>query len=94
VRFEPFLRQLNGGSHQRTVYVLRGLKSGWFYIGMTNDLARRLCEHNSGYNCSTRGKGSFIVLRKEEFATRVEARRRERELKSGQGREFLRDLYR
>jgi len=76
-----------------TVYVLRSLKSGWFYIGLTNDVDRRLHEHNSGYNRSTKGKGPFTVLQTERFATRQEARTRERWLKSGQGREFLHGLY-
>jgi len=33
-----------------TVYALVSLTNGWLYIGLTNDLARRLREHNRGYN--------------------------------------------
>jgi len=66
-----------------TVYVLRSLSKGWLYIGMTNDLERRLREHNRGYNRSTKGKGPFELVHTETFATRVEARAREKHLKTG-----------
>lgn len=35
------------------VYILRSLKNGSFYKGSTNDVYRRLVEHNSGKNKST-----------------------------------------
>jgi putative endonuclease len=73
-----------------TVYVLRSLKNGWLYIGMTNDIDRRLREHNRGYNRSTKGKGPFELVHTEMFSTRAEARVRERQLKTGTQRERLR----
>ena len=38
------------------VYVLISLKDKKFYIGFTNDLKRRLKEHNSGKNISTKSR--------------------------------------
>jgi len=38
------------------VYVLLSLKDGKFYIGYTEDLKRRLKEHNSGKNISTKSR--------------------------------------
>ncbi len=72
-----------------TVYVLRSQSKGWFYIGMTSDLDRRLREHNRGYNRSTKGKGPFALVHTETFASRTEARAREKKLKTGSGREWL-----
>ncbi|KKM28226.1 hypothetical protein LCGC14_1566810 [marine sediment metagenome] len=76
-----------------TVYVLRSHKNGWLYIGLTNDVARRLREHNRGYNRSTRGKGPFELIRTEILPTRAQARAREKQLKSGSGREMLNREY-
>ena len=76
-----------------TVYVLRSLRNGWFYIGMTDDLDRRVREHNRGYNRSTKGKGPFAVIHSEQFATRPEARGREKHLKTTKGREWLRTKF-
>ena len=76
------------------VYVLRSLKNDWLYIGLTNDLDRRVREHNRGYNRSTKGKGPFELVHYEEFETRPRARRREIYLKSGIGRETLKRLPR
>ena len=75
-----------------TVYVLRSLKNGWFYIGMTSALAVRLLHHNRGYNRSTKGKGPFVLVHSERFGSRGEARVREKELKSTPGRMFLHRL--
>jgi putative endonuclease len=71
------------------IYVLRSLRNGWLYVGMTRDIARRLGEHNRGHNRSTKGKGPFELLHSEAFASRAEARERERQLKSGAGREWI-----
>jgi len=68
------------------VYVLRSLKNGRFYIGHTNDLKRRLEEHNSGESKYTRLTLPFDLIYSEKYNTRAEATRREQGLKSGQGR--------
>jgi len=72
-----------------TVYVLRSLKNGYRYIGQTNDLERRLLGHNSGLTKSIKSQTPFILVYKEIFNSRLEATRREKFLKSGQGREWL-----
>jgi putative endonuclease len=42
----------------------------------------RLAEHQRGQTKSTRGRGPWALVYREEFDTIVEARRRERQLKS------------
>ena len=75
-----------------TVYVLEG-STGRRYVGITNNLRRRLKEHRSGCTRSGRLIGGFRLLHKEEYPDHAGARDREKFLKSGQGREFLRAKY-
>ena len=65
-----------------TVYVLKSEKDGKYYIGITNDLEKRLIRHNKGYSRYTKNKGPFKAVYKEEYGTNSEARRRELYLKS------------
>jgi putative endonuclease len=71
------------------VYVLRSLKDGKLYTGLTENLPRRIREHNRGKTESTRHRRPFVLVYTEEYATREEASTREAFLKSGRGREEL-----
>jgi putative endonuclease len=72
------------------VYVLRSLKNNKRYIGQTSkDVLKRLREHSRGCNKWTRENRPFRLIHEEEFSTRSEAIKRERFLKSGQGRKWL-----
>ena len=75
-----------------TVYVLQSNKDGQLYIGMTGNLKRRLRQHDSGQQRSTRLHLPYRLIYTEEVTTRAEARERERYLKSGIGREFVKNL--
>ncbi len=74
-----------------TVYVLKG-ENGKRYVGITNDLARRIEEHRSGRSKGSQIIGAFILLHTEEFPDYPSARTREKFLKSGQGRTWLNQL--
>jgi putative endonuclease len=63
------------------LYILQSETSGKFYVGSTDDLDRRFSEHARGHTPSTRGRGPWKLVHKEEFATLLEARRRELESK-------------
>ena len=67
------------------VYILKILKDGRFYIGQTEDLAKRLKEHNDGRVRSTKNRLPFVLVKEENFNTRGEARRRENYLKKLKG---------
>ncbi len=71
------------------VYVLKSIKDGNLYIGITNNLNRRLYEHNLAYKNSTKSRAPFKMIYFEEYPNRIEARKREKYLKSGVGREFI-----
>ena len=72
------------------VYVLRSLKNNKRYVGYTQrGPLDKLAEHNSGATQWTRQNGPFVLIYTEEFADSVTARKRERFLKSGKGRQWL-----
>ncbi len=59
---------------------------------MTNDLERRIAEHNNGENKSTKAYRPFKLIYSETFPDRISARAKEKYLKSGIGKEFLKML--
>jgi len=71
------------------VYVLRSKKNGRFYTGHTDNLERRISEHNRGKSKSTFNRGPFELVYFESRPTRSQAVSREKFLKGGKGREFL-----
>jgi putative endonuclease len=76
------------GHPKITLYGLKG-KKGKRYVGITNDLTRRLKEHRSYRSKGSQVLGEFVVLHTEEYANHKLARKREKFLRSGQGRKWL-----
>ncbi|MBI3405479.1 MAG: GIY-YIG nuclease family protein [Acidobacteria bacterium] len=74
------------------VYVLRSQTNGKLYTGQAKFPVQRLGQHNQGVSKSTRGRGPWEIVYQENYATRLEAIRRERYLKSGKGREELKRI--
>ncbi|MDQ7799391.1 MAG: GIY-YIG nuclease family protein [Candidatus Edwardsbacteria bacterium] len=70
-------------------YILKSVSLGTRYIGSTADIDKRLTEHNDGKCPYTRNRRPWVLVYSEEFASLAGARKRERFLKTGQGREFL-----
>lgn len=66
-------------------YIIKSLSTGKFYIGSTADIEKRLKRHNSGYTRSIAKNRPFQLIYNEEFKTREEAYRRERQIKSYKG---------
>jgi putative endonuclease len=74
------------------VYILRSDSIGRFYIGSTEDLERRLAEHNANLAPATKNRGPWRLVYDEVHLTRSAAMRRERYFKTGRGREDLQRL--
>jgi putative endonuclease len=74
------------------VFALKSENDGRVYVGFTQDLSRRLKEHNSGKTRSTKGWLPWNVIYTEEVDSREKSRAREIYLKSGMGKEFLKSL--
>jgi putative endonuclease len=72
-----------------TTYVIRSRSTGRLYTGSTSDMEQRLEQHNAGLTRSTRNRGPWDLVYKEEAQTRAEAVARERFFKTGAGREEL-----
>jgi len=68
------------------VYVIESELNKRRYVGFTNDLKRRLNEHNIGKMKSTKAYKPWKIIYHEEALTRIEARKREKYLKSAAGR--------
>ena len=73
------------------VYILKSTDFNRYYIGMSDNLERRIKEHNSGKTKSTRFYAPWKLMFYESFTTRIEARKREKYFKSGIGREFIKN---
>jgi len=67
------------------VYILQSLKDYGFYIGYTSNLENRIREHNSEKTQSLKRRTPLQVIYKEEFLNRIDAIKREREIKKYKG---------
>jgi putative endonuclease len=68
------------------VYILQSLKTGKFYIGHTNDLTRRVEEHNTGRGGQyTQQNRPWLLVYSESHPDRSSAIKREQYLKSTRG---------
>ncbi|OGI66161.1 hypothetical protein A3A95_00395 [Candidatus Nomurabacteria bacterium RIFCSPLOWO2_01_FULL_39_18] len=80
-----------------TVYAIYSQTSDKIYIGQTIDIDSRLKQHNSNGGdhlgkFTLQNRGPWALIHKEAFPTRTEAIKRERQLKSFRGREFVKNL--
>ena len=74
------------------VYILLDKTGNHNYTGKTNNLGRRLAEHNQGKHVSTKAFSPWKMVYTEEFSSEQEARKREAYLKSGSGRELRKSI--
>ncbi len=74
------------------VYVIRS-KEGFIYKGMTDNLKRRLVEHNNkALSFWTKRGIDWKLIYNEEFDNKTEALKREKWLKTGVGRDYLKKI--
>ena len=74
------------------VYVLKSRKNNRLYVGYTDDLRRRFKEHNKGIGCEyTKRNAPFDLIFYEAYADKKDASKAEKFLKSGYGREVLKN---
>jgi predicted GIY-YIG superfamily endonuclease len=67
------------------VYILWSAFHKRFYIGVTDDVKRRLDQHNAGISKWTRGRGPWVIVWQRLFSSLSEARRFENRLKKQKG---------
>jgi putative endonuclease len=88
---------LCGGSEKYMyhVYVLKSLKNGKRYVGFTKQKAAdKLEEHNQSSATWTRKNKPFVMIHYESFESKALALKREKFLKTGDGRKVLANILR
>jgi putative endonuclease len=75
-----------------TVYIIFSETLNKYYVGCTDDLVRRLIEHNSKAGHFTSPGAPWRVVHLETFSLRLEALKREREIKSKKSRRYIESL--
>ncbi|MBI4093685.1 GIY-YIG nuclease family protein [Candidatus Kaiserbacteria bacterium] len=72
------------------VYTLYSTKDTNLYVGRTNNLRRRLAEHNDGVSFATAPRRPFRLVYYEAYMAEADAAKREKNLKlRGQARQHL-----
>jgi putative endonuclease len=71
------------------VYVLKSLKDNFIYVGHTNDLKERIQQHNQGAVISTKYRKPLKLIYYEASSILKDAIKREKTLKTGFGRAYL-----
>jgi len=71
------------------VYILKSISHETYYYGSTENISKRLGEHNSGKVRYTKGRRPWILHYTEEFDSRSEAVKREKFYKSIEGYNYL-----
>ncbi len=70
-------------------YVIRSLKDGTLYAGVTNDLRKRFKQHNNGESGYTRTHLPYELIYYEACNNRDDAEQREKYLKTGRGKRYI-----
>ena len=74
------------------IYILYSNKLDRYYTGSTDDLEWRLERHNSGWGRYTKKGIPWKLVYNEEYFTKTEALKREREIKKMKSRKYIEEL--
>ena len=72
-------------------YVIQSKKDNKWYTGATDDLRKRFKEHQEGKSTYTKGRGPFELIYYEGCLNKQDGYAREKYLKSGMGRRYLKN---
>ncbi len=75
-------------------YLLKSEKDGRWYTGSTNDLRKRLKQHNDNQSTYTKNKGPWKIIYYETCINKKDGESREKYLKSGMGKRYLKNRLR
>ncbi|MBU1091374.1 GIY-YIG nuclease family protein [Patescibacteria group bacterium] len=73
-------------------YIYYSLSDKRFYIGYTNNIERRVCEHGRGKVVSTSKRNDLKLIFYEAYFSEKDARRREKYFKTTKGKKGLRQM--
>ncbi len=74
------------------VYAILSAVNGFIYVGMSQNVEKRVKEHNAGKTKSTKAYQPWLLIYTEAVENRYKAREREKYLKTTTGKNFLRNL--
>ena len=74
------------------LYILQSQSTTRYYVGQTQDIDGRLAYHNANCSKSLKNRGPRQLVYREEYATRAEAMRRERQIKQWKDRDMIERL--
>lgn len=77
--------------HMWYTYVIMSKKDKRWYTGCTSDLRKRFKDHNNNLITATKGRGKFEIIYYEACLNKKDAFAREKYLKSGMGKRYLRN---
>lgn len=72
-------------------YIIKSMKNNYLYTGSTNDLRKRFKQHNEGKSFYTKNNGPYDLIYYEASLSEQDARSREKYLKSGMGKRYLKN---
>jgi putative endonuclease len=73
------------------IYVLKSAIDGRLYVGFTNNLRRRVAEHNDGQVHSTAARRPLELVYYEACRSQADASKREKYLKSAWGKRYIKN---
>ena len=79
--------------HMYFLYILKSIKYKKTYVGMTNNVQRRLSEHNKGECHFTKKYAPWVIIYTEILTNQEEAHKRERYFKSSVGRRWMKAKF-
>ncbi len=74
------------------LYILKSEAKERHYTGITKDIKERLQRHNQGRNKSTRAHKPWKIIYTEQYKTKLEALKREKQIKSWKKGEAFKKL--
>lgn len=88
----PIGRQAQNRIIMYYTYAIKSESKNYIYVGITGDPERRIREHSLGYEKTTKPYRPFKTILIEKYTNRSDARKREKFLKSGIGKEYLKNI--
>ena len=74
------------------MYILKSKSNSQYYIGQTSNIEVRLLRHNADLVRATANKGPWEIFHVEKFNKRIDAIRREKQIKSWKSRKAIERL--
>ncbi len=77
---------------QYSVYAIKSERDQRVYVGMSQNIKKRIKEHNQGQVFSTKGYRPWKLIYTEFIGDRKDCRKKEKYYKSGFGKEIIKNL--